>query len=86
MCRAAGISSGSLFHYFPGKRAVFAGLVRRNDDRMRAGLAELVERGTRKGGRHRCCPRPTRQLLDRFLCPVGAPVRPAGGISEDERG
>ncbi|WP_033291378.1 TetR/AcrR family transcriptional regulator [Amycolatopsis jejuensis] len=26
ICRAAGISSGSLFHYFPTKRAVFVGI------------------------------------------------------------
>ena len=110
LCRAAGISSGSLFHYFPTKRAVFVGifeadtadndellaaaaeladpwegvlavveqmtsvlslpgvvrlvleagaqaardpefaeLIRGNDDRMRAGLAGLVERGVRAG-------------------------------------
>ncbi|MBN9746147.1 TetR family transcriptional regulator [Amycolatopsis sp. A1MSW2902] len=110
ICRAAGISSGSLFHYFPSKRAVFVGifeadtadneellatavdmadpwegvlavvgrmtvaivvpgvvrlileaaaqaardpefneLIRSNDDRMRVGLADLIERGARTG-------------------------------------
>ncbi|WP_020663782.1 TetR/AcrR family transcriptional regulator [Amycolatopsis benzoatilytica] len=110
ICRAAGISSGSLFHYFPTKRAVFvaifetdnadneeilaaaaeladpwegvlavvermtsaltlpgvvrlileagaqaardpefAELIRRSDDRMRAGLAGLVDHGARTG-------------------------------------
>lgn len=110
ICRAAGISSGSLFHYFPSKRAVFVGifeadtagneellaaaaemadpwegvlavveqttsplllpgvvrlileaaaqaardpefaaLIRGNDDRMRAGLAGLIDHGVRTG-------------------------------------
>jgi AcrR family transcriptional regulator len=53
ICRAAGISSGSLFHYFPTKRAVFtaiftddaarddefAELIQRNDGALRDGLA-----------------------------------------------
>ncbi|WP_103353919.1 TetR/AcrR family transcriptional regulator [Amycolatopsis sp. CA-128772] len=43
ICRAAGISSGSLFHYFPSKRAVFTAIF--TDDARRTGdrLAEAAE-------------------------------------------
>jgi AcrR family transcriptional regulator len=43
ICRAAGISSGSLFHYFPTKRAVFVGIftedTRENDELLAAAAA-----------------------------------------------
>lgn len=38
----AGISVGSLYQYFPGKTAIFAELIRRNDAATAEGLAELV--------------------------------------------
>ncbi|WP_329069604.1 TetR/AcrR family transcriptional regulator [Amycolatopsis sp. NBC_01480] len=44
ICRAAGISSGSLFHYFPSKRAVFVGIFTedtRDNEELLAAAAEL---------------------------------------------
>lgn len=38
----AGISVGSLYQYFPGKTAIFAELIRRNDAATAEGLAALV--------------------------------------------
>ncbi len=38
----AGISVGSLYQYFPGKTAIFAELIRRNDAATADGLAALV--------------------------------------------
>lgn len=35
ICRAAGISSGNLFHYFPNKRAVFRAVFEEDDDQAR---------------------------------------------------
>jgi AcrR family transcriptional regulator len=45
ICRAAGISSGSLFHYFPSKRAVFTAIF--TDDARETGerLAAAAEAG-----------------------------------------
>ncbi|WP_037307407.1 TetR/AcrR family transcriptional regulator [Amycolatopsis orientalis] len=39
ICRAAGISTGSLFHYFPNKRAVFVGIFEQDADETAALLA-----------------------------------------------
>ncbi|MFI7122577.1 TetR/AcrR family transcriptional regulator [Amycolatopsis sp. NPDC049868] len=43
ICRAAGISTGSLFHYFPNKRAVFAGIFEQDADETAALLAAAGE-------------------------------------------
>ncbi|MEU3625774.1 TetR family transcriptional regulator [Amycolatopsis coloradensis] len=43
ICRAAGISTGSLFHYFPNKRAVFAGIFEQDGDETAALLAAAGE-------------------------------------------
>ncbi|OLZ60015.1 TetR/AcrR family transcriptional regulator [Amycolatopsis keratiniphila] len=43
ICRAAGISTGSLFHYFPNKRAVFIGIFEQDADETAALLAEAGE-------------------------------------------
>ncbi len=36
ICRTAGISTGSLFHYFPNKRAVFVGIFEQDGDETAA--------------------------------------------------
>ncbi|RSN59010.1 TetR family transcriptional regulator [Amycolatopsis sp. WAC 04182] len=43
ICRAAGISTGSLFHYFPNKRAVFVGIFEQDADETAALLAAAEE-------------------------------------------
>ncbi|KZB84992.1 TetR/AcrR family transcriptional regulator [Amycolatopsis regifaucium] len=43
ICRAAGISTGSLFHYFPNKRAVFVGIFEQDADETTALLAAARE-------------------------------------------
>ncbi|MFE3171984.1 TetR/AcrR family transcriptional regulator [Amycolatopsis sp. NPDC059090] len=43
ICRAAGISSGSLFHYFPSKRAVFVGIFEADTAENEELLATAVE-------------------------------------------
>lgn len=43
ICRAAGISTGSLFHYFPNKRAVFVGIFEQDADETAALLAAAGE-------------------------------------------
>ncbi|WP_181773905.1 TetR/AcrR family transcriptional regulator [Amycolatopsis pittospori] len=43
ICRAAGISTGSLFHYFPNKRAVFVGIFEQDGDETAALLAAARE-------------------------------------------
>lgn len=43
ICRAAGISSGSLFHYFPSKRAVFVGIFEADNADNEELLATAVE-------------------------------------------
>ncbi|RSM66466.1 TetR family transcriptional regulator [Amycolatopsis sp. WAC 01376] len=43
ICRAAGISTGSLFHYFPNKRAVFVGIFEQDGDETAALLAAAGE-------------------------------------------
>ncbi|MGW4126661.1 TetR/AcrR family transcriptional regulator [Amycolatopsis japonica] len=43
ICRAAGISTGSLFHYFPNKRAVFVGIFEQDADETAALLADAGE-------------------------------------------
>lgn len=43
ICRAAGISTGSLFHYFPTKRAVFVGIFEQGGEDTAARLAEAVK-------------------------------------------
>ncbi|MGW7535300.1 TetR/AcrR family transcriptional regulator [Amycolatopsis sp. NPDC054798] len=43
ICRAAGISSGSLFHYFPSKRAVFTGIFEADTADNEELLAAAVE-------------------------------------------
>ncbi|WP_409461942.1 TetR/AcrR family transcriptional regulator [Amycolatopsis sp. GA6-003] len=43
ICRAAGISSGSLFHYFPSKRAVFVGIFEADTADNEELLAAAVE-------------------------------------------
>ncbi|RSN36765.1 TetR family transcriptional regulator [Amycolatopsis sp. WAC 04169] len=43
ICRAAGISTGSLFHYFPNKRAVFVGIFEQDADETTALLAAAGE-------------------------------------------
>ncbi|GAA1963580.1 TetR/AcrR family transcriptional regulator [Amycolatopsis minnesotensis] len=42
ICRAAGISSGSLFHYFPTKRAVFAAIFAEDGERTAGYLGEAA--------------------------------------------
>ena len=42
LCRAAGISSGSLFHYFPTKRAVFSAIFEEDARNTAAQLAEAA--------------------------------------------
>ncbi|MEV7551604.1 TetR/AcrR family transcriptional regulator [Amycolatopsis sp. NPDC089917] len=39
ICRTAGISTGSLFHYFPNKRAVFVGIFEQDGDETEALIA-----------------------------------------------
>ncbi|MFC3450239.1 TetR/AcrR family transcriptional regulator [Amycolatopsis speibonae] len=43
ICRAAGISTGSLFHYFPNKRAVFVGIFEQDGDETTALIAAARE-------------------------------------------
>jgi AcrR family transcriptional regulator len=43
ICRAAGISSGSLFHYFPSKRAVFTAIFEEDAVETAARLAAAAE-------------------------------------------
>ncbi|OXM51091.1 TetR/AcrR family transcriptional regulator [Amycolatopsis alba] len=43
ICRAAGISTGSLFHYFPNKRAVFVGIFEQDGDETEAMIAAAFE-------------------------------------------
>ncbi|MFE0020029.1 TetR/AcrR family transcriptional regulator [Amycolatopsis sp. NPDC059021] len=43
ICRAAGISSGSLFHYFPTKRAVFVAIFAEDGERTAGFLAEAAK-------------------------------------------
>ncbi|WP_106964997.1 TetR/AcrR family transcriptional regulator [Amycolatopsis orientalis] len=46
ICRAAGISSGSLFHYFPSKRAVFVGIFEADtteNEELLAAAAEMAD-------------------------------------------
>lgn len=43
ICRAAGISSGSLFHYFPSKRAVFTAIFTDDAAESAQRLAEAAE-------------------------------------------
>ncbi|MEV6909726.1 TetR/AcrR family transcriptional regulator [Amycolatopsis sp. NPDC051071] len=45
ICRAAGISTGSLFHYFPNKRAVFVGIFEQDGDETAALIAAAEEIG-----------------------------------------
>lgn len=44
ICRAAGISTGSLFHYFPNKRAVFVGIFEQDGDETAELLAAAGKR------------------------------------------
>jgi AcrR family transcriptional regulator len=46
ICRAAGISTGSLFHYFPNKRAIFVGIFEQDGDET----AELLAAADRIEG------------------------------------
>jgi AcrR family transcriptional regulator len=68
ICRAAGISSGSLFHYFPSKRAVFTAIF--TDDARRTGdrLAVAAE-----------APDPWAALLDVVAELAGELAHPAIG-------
>ncbi|MFD5096959.1 TetR/AcrR family transcriptional regulator [Amycolatopsis thailandensis] len=43
ICRTAGISTGSLFHYFPNKRAVFVGIFEQDGDETAALIAAAHE-------------------------------------------
>ncbi|MFK0243146.1 TetR/AcrR family transcriptional regulator [Amycolatopsis azurea] len=43
ICRTAGISTGSLFHYFPNKRAVFVGIFEQDGDETAALIAAADE-------------------------------------------
>ncbi len=43
ICRTAGISTGSLFHYFPNKRAVFVGIFEQDGDETAALVAAAGE-------------------------------------------
>ncbi|WP_410660176.1 TetR/AcrR family transcriptional regulator [Amycolatopsis sp. lyj-112] len=43
ICRAAGISTGTLFHYFPNKRAVFVGIFEQDGDETAALIAAAAE-------------------------------------------
>ncbi|QWF82156.1 TetR/AcrR family transcriptional regulator [Amycolatopsis sp. CA-230715] len=43
LCRAAGISSGSLFHYFPTKRAVFSAIFAEDGERTAGYLGEALD-------------------------------------------
>ncbi len=43
ICRAAGISTGTLFHYFPNKRAVFVGIFEQDGDETAGRLAAADE-------------------------------------------
>ncbi|MBB5853918.1 TetR/AcrR family transcriptional regulator [Amycolatopsis umgeniensis] len=43
ICRVAGISTGSLFHYFPNKRALFVGIFEQDGDETAALIAAARE-------------------------------------------
>jgi AcrR family transcriptional regulator len=43
MCAAAGVSSGTFFHYFPTKVAVLVAVLQRDLDRVRRTMNELTE-------------------------------------------